>query len=55
MQTGSFDEESRLWKRCPPNGALDDDGEYIDDRKAGEWRTYDVKGEVLKTTRHKRR
>ena len=35
-------------------GALYDEGEYVDDKKVGEWRAYDVNGKVTKTTRHKR-
>ena len=28
-------------------------GKYIDDRKVGEWRSFDAKGRLVKTTRHK--
>jgi antitoxin component YwqK of YwqJK toxin-antitoxin module len=52
--TDDDEKKAGIWKRCHPNGALYDEGEYIEDKKVGEWRTYDVNGMVIKTTRHKR-
>jgi antitoxin component YwqK of YwqJK toxin-antitoxin module len=36
------------------DGVLSCAGEYGNDKKIGEWRTYDAKGKLIKTTRHKR-
>ncbi len=35
MQAGSFDDEKKvgIWKRYHPNGAVYDEGEYLDDKK----------------------
>ena len=55
MQTGSFvgERKSGVWKRYHPNGALYDEGEFADNKKIGEWRTYDAKAKLIKTTKHK--
>jgi len=55
MQTGAFDDEKKsgCWRRYHPNGALYDEGEYVNDQKTGEWSTYDASGKMIKTVRHK--
>jgi antitoxin component YwqK of YwqJK toxin-antitoxin module len=32
---------------------LNDEGEFSDNQKVGEWRVYDAKGKLVKTTTHK--
>ncbi len=55
MQTGSFEDEKKTggWKRQHPNGALYDEGEFSANMRVGEWRVYDTKGKLIKTTQHK--
>jgi len=55
MQTGSFVEErkSGLGKRYHPNGVLYDEGRFADNQKVGEWRIYDARGKLFKTSNHK--
>jgi antitoxin component YwqK of YwqJK toxin-antitoxin module len=51
MQTGSFEEERKvgIWRRYHPNGALLDEGEYLDGKRVGEWKTCDDAGNLTKT------
>ena len=51
MQTGSFEDERkvRIWRRYYPNGTLHDEGEHLDDKRVGEWKTYDDVGGLSKT------
>ena len=49
------EKKAGIRKRYNPVWALYDEGECIDGKKVGEWRTYDLNGKVIKTTCHKRR
>jgi antitoxin component YwqK of YwqJK toxin-antitoxin module len=42
-----------VWRRYHPTGALYDEGEFLDDKKIGEWKVYDDEGNLIKTKRHK--
>ena len=56
MQTGSFDaaeQKSGVWKRYHLSGQLMDEGKFSSGKKVGEWRVYDVRGRLTKTTTHK--
>jgi antitoxin component YwqK of YwqJK toxin-antitoxin module len=41
------------WRRYHPNGALHDEGRFVDNTKIGEWRIHDASGKLRKITRHK--
>ena len=43
-----------IFKEFFKDGALSCVGKYRNGEKIGEWRTYDAKGKLTKTTRHKR-
>ena len=40
-------------KNSHPNGALYAEGQFTDNRKVGQWRSYDAKGKLMKTIKHK--
>jgi len=51
METGHFNQGERcgVWERYHATGALFDSGEYIGEKKTGEWKTWDRKGNLSKT------
>ena len=56
LQTGRFDEQGQktgLWKRYHANGVLLDEGEFREGRQVRVWKTYNVHGELLKSTLYK--
>lgn len=55
LQTGSFvaEKKSGVCKRYRPHGVPHDEGSFSDNQKIGDWRAYDAKGKLVKTTKHK--
>jgi antitoxin component YwqK of YwqJK toxin-antitoxin module len=55
MQTGAFlnNKKTGLWRRYHPNGALHDEGENVEDRRVGEWKTYDDRGNLTRLKKFK--
>jgi len=51
MQTGNFTKGERygIWERYHADGSLFDSGEYIGEKKTGEWKTWDRNGNLIKT------
>jgi antitoxin component YwqK of YwqJK toxin-antitoxin module len=40
------------WKIFSEYGQLKEEGEYMNDKKYGEWKTYDIKGNFLKNIKY---